>query len=442
MAQVHFSRGKAYELAVNGDENPTEYLESDGERLIKEMVQKQLNKEVSLKEQLEESKVFETAAEFIPLTKLTSGQISFTEFRELAEKASQIEDLKSKGLTEKEIEVLIDYEKGQSYFEEKYRKIEASALKTNLQEIRKKIETKSNERESEKRVGGERGVSRHELELSLSVKPQSDHTKLLQFALSCQPSAQVSSRPLNHPINNLKELENELFGHLKPSSGESKKKVPKRRLENLSEIYSNTVEFPQSASLWDKRTNVQPPKTFKSQSNKTEKKYECAPKKMFTIKDKKIVPLEAKTEEIVEGSASSSCSSTEGQMFVLTGKNEGLLSPIKLIPLEEISKHKMKDEDMAGHPHFKNYSQGEPSQTLYVKNISPTVKEEDLISLFGNFETAGENRIVYRLMTGRMRGQAFITFPNAEKASMALEAVNGYFYKGKPMVVQFGKSKK
>lgn len=53
-------------------------------------------------------------------------------------------------------------------------------------------------------------LSRQERE-SLSVKPNSVETQLLQFALSCKKPAKVDLRPATHPINNLIEIEKELF---------------------------------------------------------------------------------------------------------------------------------------------------------------------------------------------------------------------------------------
>ncbi|KAF5195150.1 U11/U12 small nuclear ribonucleoprotein [Thalictrum thalictroides] len=41
---------------------------------------------------------------------------------------------------------------------------------------------------------------------------------------------------------------------------------------------------------------------------------------------------------------------------------------------------------------------------------------------------------------GRMRGQAFVTFPLVELAHRALNLANGYVFKGKPMIIQFGRN--
>ncbi|XP_062939648.1 RNA-binding protein 41 isoform X4 [Cynocephalus volans] len=82
------------------------------------------------------------------------------------------------------------------------------------------------------------------------------------------------------------------------------------------------------------------------------------------------------------------------------------------------------------------------SQVLYLKNLSPRVTERDLVSLFARFQEKKGPPIQFRMMTGRMRGQAFITFPNKEIAWQALHLANGYKLHGKILVIEFGKNKK
>ena len=51
-------------------------------------------------------------------------------------------------------------------------------------------------------------------------------------------------------------------------------------------------------------------------------------------------------------------------------------------------------------------------QVLFLKNLSTQVKEIDLVTIFDRFQSQSfDTQIVYRLMTGRMKGQAFVTFP-------------------------------
>ncbi|XP_052592637.1 RNA-binding protein 41 isoform X3 [Peromyscus californicus insignis] len=79
---------------------------------------------------------------------------------------------------------------------------------------------------------------------------------------------------------------------------------------------------------------------------------------------------------------------------------------------------------------------------LYLKNLSPQVKERDLVSLFARFQEKTGPPIQFQIMTGRMRGQAFITFPNKDIAWQALHQINGYKLHGKILVIEFGKNKK
>ena len=48
-------------------------------------------------------------------------------------------------------------------------------------------------------------------------------------------------------------------------------------------------------------------------------------------------------------------------------------------------------------------------QVLYLKNLHPKVSEDDLAAVFGHFRARdGCPRV--RVLTGRMRGQAFVEF--------------------------------
>jgi len=90
-------------------------------------------------------------------------------------------------------------------------------------------------------------------------------------------------------------------------------------------------------------------------------------------------------------------------------------------------------------PKFKNYNRGEPTNKLFVKNIDKSVTEEDLFFIFARyFQTDDEARrdLKIDLFTqGRLKGQAFITFPGVEMATQALDEVHGYVLKGKPLVI-------
>lgn len=59
-----------------------------------------------------------------------------------------------------------------------------------------------------------------------------------------------------------------------------------------------------------------------------------------------------------------------------------------------------------------------PLQVLCVKNLSAQASAAQLVALFSRFEEANGPPVVYRLLTGRMKGQAFITLPGEKLVRM------------------------
>ncbi|XP_073124487.1 U11/U12 small nuclear ribonucleoprotein 65 kDa protein isoform X2 [Henckelia pumila] len=112
--------------------------------------------------------------------------------------------------------------------------------------------------------------------------------------------------------------------------------------------------------------------------------------------------------------------------------------------LEELNSGKLPPEEILSLPRFKNYTTGDPAPVLYVKNLAKDVVVDDFYFIFGSFfgsiDEAKSNLLIKLMQEGRMRGQAFVTFPTVELAHNALNAANGYPLKGKPIVLQFGRS--
>ncbi|NWS50860.1 RBM41 protein, partial [Probosciger aterrimus] len=115
--------------------------------------------------------------------------------------------------------------------------------------------------------------------------------------------------------------------------------------------------------------------------------------------------------------------------------------PVEFVPEEEICKNRLSEEELRSIPRFSSYHPGDPSKVLYLKNLGPRVTMKDLVSLFARFQKEDSPPIQFRLLSGRMRGQAFITFPDVQSAQDAMHLVNGYKLQGKPLVIEFGKSK-
>lgn len=88
-------------------------------------------------------------------------------------------------------------------------------------------------------------------------------------------------------------------------------------------------------------------------------------------------------------------------------------------------------------PIFKNYERGTPSNKLYLKNLGKHVTQKDLQDLYSSFSKDIQIDIMKK---GRLRGQAFVTFPNEDIASLALDCTNGYMLHDRPITALFGKS--
>ena len=103
----------------------------------------------------------------------------------------------------------------------------------------------------------------------------------------------------------------------------------------------------------------------------------------------------------------------------------------------------VKSADYELFPIFKNYKEGLPSNKIYIKNLSKTVNLNDIHNLYQQFVNPCENstsNIDIRFFNrGKLRRQAFITFPTRHVASIAVRATNGIMLKGKPIYVVFAR---
>jgi hypothetical protein len=171
-------------------------------------------------------------------------------------------------------------------------------------------------------------------------------------------------RPLNHPINHLKDLEQQLFGHLAKRDQQqrkSKKSLSASSAPKFKSKQSKCMKLQTfgERTLWDlKDTSV-----TNSSLNATTKAchiYSCKPETLYTIKDKKIVPVsEVPSFPVSVRSASHSSSGCNGQPFVVSDIKD---SEIKTLCREDIQRNRLSMEEIRLLPRFQNYDKGPPSQ--------------------------------------------------------------------------------
>ncbi|CRJ86526.1 hypothetical protein BN1723_000141 [Verticillium longisporum] len=84
-----------------------------------------------------------------------------------------------------------------------------------------------------------------------------------------------------------------------------------------------------------------------------------------------------------------------------------------------------------------------PNQTLYVTNLpSAKIQKPDLrTELYLLFSTYGPVLDIVAMKTMKMRGQAHITYRDIQTATQAMRSLEGFEFLGRPLRIQYAKSK-
>ncbi|KAJ2945293.1 hypothetical protein O0L34_g9372 [Tuta absoluta] len=371
-------------------------------------------------------KEFEKTTEVLPFSKY--GLTSFGDIETAEKEVQHLEYLKKLGLSNQEIKLYQDNEAG--LFDDQ-KKVESSALKAQLESVYKKVNGQQNEPGSSK-----------QLDEPGSSKP---------FDLFARLEKTVTFYPEGHPMNEIKELEQSLFGHLKTDIIPiTKRRKMLRHLERRKErilaqgkqlipTIEHTSDVPRKNSLWDLKE-----KPSKSQ-NDEQKPIIIGPKQetLYTIKDNKIVRLEPVNKAESNEEDREQEETTEEHRNVNINREYravDIVIPVNAAEEQLLEGTKMCVDDIKKIERFKDYEPGVPSKVLYLKNIASSVTQEQLSMLFIQFQLENGGPVDVRLMSGRMRGQAFVSFQNEDLAIRALDEVNGTILSGKPVVIQFGRN--
>ncbi|CAF0822648.1 unnamed protein product [Rotaria sordida] len=131
---------------------------------------------------------------------------------------------------------------------------------------------------------------------------------------------------------------------------------------------------------------------------------------------------------------------------IVNQEKEQLLLPLPLISLEEIRKNRLNEDQLRLIDNgrlYRNYERGQSSQRLYIKNLNAKhVDERILHSIYDRYKENSFDIDIRLMREGKMKGQAFVTFPNEDMALQALNDTNGFILYEKPMIVQFARTAK
>uniref|UniRef100_A0A8C5WSJ9 RNA binding motif protein 41 n=1 Tax=Laticauda laticaudata TaxID=8630 RepID=A0A8C5WSJ9_LATLA len=129
-------------------------------------------------------------------------------------------------------------------------------------------------------------------------------------------------------------------------------------------------------------------------------------------------PEPRKSPQKAPGSSCSTPFSSPGAAAAPAMEPVMVTEPVVCVPEEEILQSRLSREEIHQIPRFSSYNPGEPSKVLYMKNLSRNATVKDLLPLFSRFQEKDAPPLRLRLLSGRMRGQAFLTFPSKYLASV------------------------
>ncbi|POI25879.1 hypothetical protein CIB84_010370 [Bambusicola thoracicus] len=370
--------------SVCSDEVLLEELETEGERQLKSLLQQQLDTSASIERCKSKRRCFAPAAFYRPFGEAAAGALTLAQFRELQESDRETAALRELGLSDPEIALWRNRAAG------KQSGLGAApeATQERLDAIQQKMDERQRILELPQRFAGSKQLSRREMEIENALFQGTDRHSFLR-ALYHQDDTQRTTDEKD-PMVHLESVYQEVLGKQPPGE--------------VQPTTSAACSLPAPATQGSVTEESSPP-------------------------DQEEQPGQA---GIPSPPPAKPHQSPAGPVTIK--------EPVEFIPEEEICKNRLSEEELRSIPRFASYHPGEPSKVLYVKNLGPRVTMKDLVSLFARFQQDSAP-IQFRLLSGRMRGQAFITFPDIQSARDAMLLVNGYRLQGKPMVIEFGKSK-
>lgn len=376
---------------------PDEEVITEGQKQLKNLLDKQLQRDVTIQQQLSQKRTFTSASAHCPAVNSLSGLTSLDQFQEVDKLDAYTEELKKCGLTDEEIQLKMMADDSNKPQKKRNFGIDPSIMEERLQKIQEKIEKKNIDLDQKDKFHGQKALTRHEMELERSLLRDcnSDDKKKVMNALTTVLDPRERTLP-NDPMSQLPEI----LENITKGSSQGKSKRRKRKQKN-KEPTSDEIDMKGLPSDWSRVVTTES-STFDSSTNRVQE---------------------------------------EGEIGDVATCKPRPRNPVPEVSLEDIQNNRLAIEEIKNLPRFENYAPGELSKILYLKNLSNKVHQQDLESIFNKFLPEGAGGLEYRVLTGRMRGQAFITFPDTNSASRALEHVNGYLLKDRPIIIQYGRKK-
>ncbi|XP_054873516.1 RNA-binding protein 41 isoform X2 [Amphiprion ocellaris] len=411
-----------------------EEQETEGQRQLHSLLLQQLHTDIDIDRCVAKRQCFAPAALYWPFGEQAAGVRSLSQFQALQDGEKELAGLRELGLTDTEIQLWQSRDVPEAT--EKPHGVCAApgAKQQRLQVIRDKMEARAELLSRPQRFAASRPLSRREMEIEQALFQGNDRPGFLTALYHRDEENQENQQGASSsdPMDSLYRdvLRSEKRASLQNSEGES----PAASHLNTHRTASNQSQDSQKDGdqSKDDSDHQSEPRDGRSSSSG-----QCG-SEVSEQRDS-----EDRPEPPPAAPAQINISHLIGRLSGPTRSGGPLTvrGEIKTLTDEEILKNRQSEEEIRNIPRFRNYQPGKPSKVVCVKNLSAQASVAQLVALFSRFERQNSPPVVYRLLTGRMKGQAFITLPDAETAQNALQLVHGYRLLGKPLVVEFGRER-
>ncbi|CAN9501067.1 unnamed protein product [Ophioblennius macclurei] len=386
-----------------------EEQETEGQRQLHSLLLQQLHTDAQMERCVAKRQCFAPAALYKPFGEQAAGVRSLSQFQALQDGEKEQVRLRELGLTEPEIQLWLSRHEPEAAATAAHKSggVRASpgAKEQRLQVIRDKMDARAELLARPQRFAASRPLSRREMEIERALFQGSDRRGFLAALYHRDEENQEGQQgaPRSDPMDHVYR---DVLGEDKPAPSQK------------SDVESSEASPPLEEPVSDQSQSSEKDGSSGSQSGDT---------------------AQSGGAGIDASRAIGSLRRAAGKMATATPLT--VRGQVETLTDEEILANRESDEEIRKIPRFRNYQPGNPSKVLCVKNLSAQASVAQLVALFSRFQHPGGAPLLYRLLTGRMKGQAFITLPDAETAHNALRLVHGYRLLGKPLVVEFGRQR-
>ncbi|XP_008277323.1 RNA-binding protein 41 isoform X2 [Stegastes partitus] len=406
-----------------------EEQETEGQRQLHSLLLQQLHTDVDIDRCVAKRQCFAPAALYRPFGEQAAGVRSLTQFQALQDGEQELASLRELGLTDAEIQLWQSRDAP-----EKSHGVCAApgAKQQRLQVIRDKIEAHAELLSRPQRFAASRPLSRREMEIEQALFQGTDRLGFLT-ALYHRDEEEQESQQGASSSDPMDSLYRDVLRTEKQASQQNSDGEP------TAASHLSTHRTVSDQSQHSQRDNTQSER--QSEPYEERNSLSVQSRSGSDVSEQQSSPQQPPPAAPTHINISQPIGHLRGAATARPGGPLTVRGEIETVTDEEILRNRESEEEIRNIPRFRNYQPGKPSKVLCVKNLSAQASVAQLVALFSRFEQSDGPPVVYRLLTGRMKGQAFITLPDAEAAQNALQLVHGYRLLGKPLVVEFGRER-